>query len=81
MLRCFYQKTPTPNPSPIKREGLNMRENAGKTPLPSLWGQGPGDGGLVAISRIHHSPTWAGTDISPELRYYPDYRICNAYAH
>ena len=38
--RCF---APTPTPSP-KNEG------SAAPPLPSFWGKGPGDGGLVAIS-------------------------------
>ncbi len=40
----MQQSTPTPNPSPMKREGLKDRR---ATPLPSLWGKGRGDGGEV----------------------------------
>ena len=47
-------KTPTPNPSPagqclrdpIKREGLLSPSSHSLAPRPSVWGKGPGDGGL-----------------------------------
>jgi len=40
----MQKETPTPNPSPIKREGLPDQRRV-LPPLPSLWGKGPGDGG------------------------------------
>ncbi|MDE2637280.1 MAG: ABC transporter ATP-binding protein [Chloroflexota bacterium] len=49
-VRChrWQEITPTLNPSPIKREGL-LSNN---TPLPSLWGKGPGDGGGATLMRV-----------------------------
>jgi len=46
---ALLRSTPTPNPSPIQREGLPDRRIA---PLPSLWGKGLGEGGKGRTDRL-----------------------------
>ncbi len=45
--------TPTLNPSPIKREGL---QNVVLFPFPHFGGKGPGMGASSRIHAIRHSP-------------------------